>query len=305
MKLKENARPAPGESDHIVTDLQHDSNTKQQFSDFLLSHSIKISANKIIDDGRLHRCDTTGKNGKTDAAYILHMDGIPAGFYENFQTAERGNWRADIGREITPDEQAALQKKIREMQRQRDEQLKQGREDAADKARYIWLKSKKADEHHPYLTKKSIKPHHARLYRDALVIPIISKDKKIRNLQFIDPEGNKRFLSGGKKKGCFSPIGAPSGKILIAEGYATAASLHESTKQCAIAAMDSGNLIHVAQEMRRLFSDVEIIICGDNDASGVGQDAAKKAALAVGGKVLIPETIGADWNDVISGGGAV
>ena len=39
---------------------------------------------------------------------------------------------------------------------------------------------------------------------------------------------------------------------------------------------------------------------GDNDRSGVGQRVAREAALAIGGKYLIPETIGHDWNDVIN-----
>lgn len=68
--------------------------------------------------------------------------------------------------------------------------------------------------------------------------------------------------------------------------------------------MDAGNLEPVAQAARRLFPDAEIIIAGDNDESGTGQAAAHKAALAVGGKVLIPTQGGKDWNDVLTMEGA-
>ena len=39
---------------------------------------------------------------------------------------------------------------------------------------------------------------------------------------------------------------------------------------------------------------------GDNDISGVGQKAARDAALSIGGKYLIPDTEGNDWNDVVN-----
>ena len=38
-----------------------------------------VPPERIIADGSIHRCDAAGKNGKGDAAYLLHLDGIPAG----------------------------------------------------------------------------------------------------------------------------------------------------------------------------------------------------------------------------------
>jgi len=65
-------------------------------------------------------------------------------------------------------------------------------------------------------------------------------------------------------------------------------------------AFDAGNLINVAKIVRAKNPDADIIIMGDNDLSGTGQDAAKRAALACGGKYLIPATVGHDWNDEIN-----
>src|SRR3981081_3589062 len=45
----------------------------------------------LLGDGTLHRCDAEGKNGKGDAAYVLHLDGPPAGGFQN--------WRDALGRE--------------------------------------------------------------------------------------------------------------------------------------------------------------------------------------------------------------
>lgn len=154
----------------------------------------------------------------------------------------------------------------------------------------------------PYLQKKKIRKHCARLYRNALVIPIFNENLKLVNLQFIDTNGAKRFLAGGQKKGCFSYIGdiANNEKILICEGFATGASLHENTGLLVLIALDAGNLEPVAQAARRRFRRAEIVIAGDNDISGVGQEKAIKAALAVEGKYLIPPIPGTDWNDYLT-----
>jgi putative DNA primase/helicase len=157
----------------------------------------------------------------------------------------------------------------------------------------------------PYLKKKKIRKHCARLYRNALVIPIFNEYLKLVNLQFIDAQGAKRFLSGGQKKGCFSYIGdlTKNNKILICEGFATGASLHENTGLLVLIALDAGNLEPVALTARRRFRQAEIVIAGDNDESGIGQEKAKKAALAVNGKYLIPPTPGTDWNDFLTAEG--
>ncbi|QOJ24692.1 MAG: toprim domain-containing protein [Gammaproteobacteria bacterium] len=106
---------------------------------------------------------------------------------------------------------------------------------------------------------------------------------------------------GGRKRGCFHIIGDLSDKILICEGFATGASLHEDSGQRVVIAFDAGNLLPVAKNIRDLSPESEIIICGDNDLSGVGQTKAREAALSIGGKILIPPIPGQDWNDVLKG----
>ena len=53
--------------------------------------------------------------------------------------------------------------------------------------------------------------------------------------------------------------------LLLAEGYATAASLHEATGRPVVVAFDAGNLVHVAGELRALFPGVALLVCGDDD----------------------------------------
>ena len=271
----------------------------EQFQNAMLEAGM-VTRHPIIDDGRLHRIHVEGdKRGTLNGAYILYSDGKPSGWFQHFSTGLTGRWSASGKREPFT---SAMRRQIEADRKQRQIEQEDRQREAAFKARSIWLSSKPATPH-PYLTKKRIKPHNARVYNDALVIPLYSPNRELVNLQFIDADGNKRFLSGGKKKGCFSVIGKPTGTILICEGFATGASLHEDTGHFVVVAMDCGNLLSVAREIKKLYPTNQIIVCGDNDESGVGQLKAKAAAMAVFGKVLIPETVGFDWNDELTKGG--
>lgn len=74
----------------------------QQFRSALAGRNI-IPPDDLIADGRIHRCDVEGKGGKGDAAYLLHLDSVPAGGFENHRDGLGWeNWRADIGRRLTP-----------------------------------------------------------------------------------------------------------------------------------------------------------------------------------------------------------
>ena len=255
---------------------------------------------EIIGDGRIHRFHIDGhKHGSQNGAYILHLDGCPAGWFMDHTTKLSQTWHNKNGSKasfVSIEQIEATKQKWEAETRQRNEA-------AMLRAAEIWKKCKpianQAD--HPYLVKKRIQPHEARLHQDSLVIPIYNDSDRLTNLQFIKADGKKRFLKDGCKKGCFHIIGDVSDKILICEGFATGASLHEDTGKRVVIALDAGNLEPVARNIKALSLGCEIIICGDNDVSGAGQREARKAALAIGGKVLIPEIPGKDWNDILAG----
>jgi putative DNA primase/helicase len=257
----------------------------------------------LIADSVLHRVHVDGdKRGTKNGAYILHTDGTPSGWFKHFNTGLSGNWTLSGKRE--PMTKAMIEQiKADKQRRQIEQQLRHN--DAADKARFIWSNAKTVTEQsqHPYLIKKNVQPHGIRLYRDdALVIPIYDENKSLVNLQMIQPDGTKRFLSGGRKKGCFAVIGKADADRLIqvCEGWATGASLLEATGHFTVIALDAGNLEAVARIFRRLYPDSKIVICGDNDESGTGQKAARAAAVAVGGKYILPATVGHDFNDSLN-----
>ncbi|MCX7147537.1 MAG: AAA family ATPase [Sulfuritalea sp.] len=244
----------------------------------------------IEADGTLHRFASSGKHGDDAGWYALHDDGIPAGSFGDWRSGFSQTWRADIGRKLTPAEDAAHRAKVEAMRRERDAAIARERAAAVDKAVAIWNAAKPAPVDHAYLTRKTIKPSGARLHGDALVIPM-RDGGDIHSLQFIGPDGGKRFLTGGRVTGCYFTIGNPNGAaaLCIAEGFATGATIHEATGYPVAVAFNAGNLGAVAKTLRGRFPDLPLILCGDFDKSGSGQKAATEAAQAVGGRAALPD----------------
>jgi putative DNA primase/helicase len=274
----------------------------QTFTDAMLNHGIN-PPDTLIGDSALHRFHVEGdRKGTLNGAYILHCDNKPSGWAMHYKTGVSFTWTLSGKREPMT---AAMKKQIEYAREVRQLEHAKAHQEAAEKARWIGLQAPLITDpaQHNYLVRKHVKPHGARRYRDALVIPLVDQSGTIVNLQFINADGTKRFLSGGRKKGCYSTIGEPTETILICEGWATGASLHESTGHYVIVAMDAGNLKPVGEIVRRQYPSRKIIICADNDPIGI--EKATIAAFACNGLYTAPPTAGQDFNDFINAGGVV
>ncbi|WP_411727169.1 toprim domain-containing protein [Methyloglobulus sp.] len=256
----------------------------------------------LIGDSFLHRFFVEGdRKGTLNGAYILHLDNRPSGWTMHDKTGVSFTWTASGKKQpmnAAMRKQIEYAKEVRQLEQQKAHQM------AAQKANWIWQQAEPiTDPSHPYLVKKRINPHGARLYREALVIPIYDESGEIVNLQFIGADGTKRFLKSGRKQGCYSVLGEPTETLLLCEGWATGASLHESTGHYVVVAMDCGNLKPVAGVIRRLHPNGKIIVCADNDPIGV--EKATVAAFACNGLYIAPPDEGQDFNDYINTGGVV
>ncbi len=271
----------------------------------------------LLSDGALHCVHVEGdKRGTKNGAYILHADGNPSGWFQHFVSGAYGTWTLSGKREPMT---AAMRQQIEADRQRRKIEQQQRHDKAADKANTDWRSFQLATTLNPYLVRKKIQSHGAKtgVWRvwvngkydfipESLVLPLFDENLKLRSLQAIFHETHpalgrdKDFLAGGQKRGCFWWLGKKSETVLIAEGFATAASLHEAIGNQIFIAFDAGNLVNVAKIVRAKNPDAEIIICGDNDESGTGQKAARSAALAVGGKYIIPAIVSQDWNDALT-----
>ena len=182
---------------------------------------------------------------------------------------------------------------------------------AARLANTIWRNAKEltaADLAHPYLRNKDIQDLTAvagiRINRykgqNKLVIPIYSRNgqtgnTELVNLQQIEESGEKRFLAGGQKSGGYAILNGTHADMAqgfyLAEGYATAASVHLATGKPVVIAFDAGNLPVVAAriiERGNLPADTPIYLAADNDrASQKGLAKAAEAAAILGGRAQI------------------
>ena len=139
----------------------------------------------------------------------------------------------------------------------------------------------------------------------SILLPLVDESGFVTAAQTITPKGEKRLLTGSAKRGAYHAVNAPESpqSVLIAEGLATALSVHLMRPDAlTVAAIDAGNLLPVAQVMRRKYPGLQIIIAADNDCqegqANTGKEAAEKTALSVSGWVSLPPTYHkADWND--------
>jgi phage/plasmid primase-like uncharacterized protein len=268
-----------------------------------------VSPRKILDDGKIHRCDVAGKRGKGDGSYLLFSAGkVPAGGFQNWKDGLGWeNWCYDLGRQgLTAMEERELQQKWAAAARERVENEARDADAAQQRAQGFWSRAREAQSH-PYLERKQIAPHGTRLIQAALVVPARNINGELRGLQFIAADGKKLWMKGSRKTGAFHLIGAREtpDRIVIAEGFATAASIHTATGHTVIAAFDCGNLKPVAEAVHQKYPHAEIIIAADDDHKTKGNPGickALEAALAVDGTVADPggalfdeET---DFNDI-------
>ena len=259
-----------------------------------------VPPTQLIADGRIQRCDTSASNGRGDGAYILHLDGLPAGGFQNWQDGLGWeDWRVDLGRKFTLEELAAQRKHLEADRGERELEDARREVEAAARAQTIWHDTKPSSADHPYLKRKFVKSYGLRQSRGNLVIPMRDVAGVLHSLQFIDETGTKKFLKGTKITAHFFMIGEPTDVILIGEGYATCASSHEATGHAAVVAFDCANMKPVAEAIGAKYPAARIVLLADDDhhkPGNPGLNKARAAAEAVAGIMAIPD-FGADRQD--------
>ncbi|HFF6000344.1 TPA: VapE domain-containing protein [Stenotrophomonas maltophilia] len=270
-------------------------------------------------DGTLVRFHVEGdRRGTRNGWAVLFGDHVPAGEFGSWRTGTRHAWCAKSPTALSAAEQRAIRQR-QEAARSERERHQREREDAAAKAaNVLWNRAIPADAHHPYLVRKGIHAHGLRVapwpvrnsdglvFRhidNVLLVPVMNSAGRIVSLQAIFPRvdpalgRDKDFLSGGRKQGCFHVIGkpAPGQPIAIAEGYATAGSIHQATGWCVVVAWDAGNLGAVARAWRGAMPDASFVLCADNDQwtrqplDNPGVTLATQAAADIDARVVWPE----------------
>lgn len=213
-----------------------------------------------------------------------------------WKMARQNGWKPDKLYTPPSAEETARRKAESEARRQAAEaERRQTQQRVKATAQTIWKNSRPAELAHPYLAAKGITDAatitglRQNDYKgdNNLVIPVLY-EREIVNLQSINQDGGKRFLSGGQVEGGYAFIGKSedvSDGVIMAEGYATAASIHQATGKPVIIAFNAGNMVTVAERLAKTLPDqVPVVIAVDNDASQTGIKKAQQAAEFFNGR---------------------
>lgn len=261
---------------------------------------LSVPLDSIVFDGKIHRYHDPqhDKHGEQNGWFkgCDNGDGSFGGTVGHWRLGCKRNWNSRSKAQFTPEEKAAYAKKMMEARQREAEAREFQYQQAAQRAEALWKQARHADHSHPYLKCKQIKPHGVRQFAKQLVIPLRDAAGKLWCLQYISEDGSKMFLRGGRVQGCYWSCGSqPDAYILLAEGFATSATLHEASGLSVAAAMSGGNMLPVAITLAEKFPAAKLIVCGDCDDHGKGQEYAERAAMAVGGTVLLPDSGVADY----------
>jgi len=242
-----------------------------------------------VTPGKMIRFSTSERGGDKSGWCKLFDDGEGGVF---------GCWRQGISETLqarspaTDEEQIAFNEKVRAAREAAARQEEKCRAAYRQQFEKEYEQSEPANDDHPYLVRKSVKAHGVRLASDGrLMVPVRDTGGTLHGLQYVNADGEKQFKLGTKVKGCFYAIGELSGEILVCEGYATGATVHEVTGEAVAVAFNHGNLKPVAEAIRQAHPGVKIIICADDDHATEGNPgltSATAAAKAVNGKLAVP-----------------
>ncbi len=298
----------------------------------------QLTASGLLIDrlivGKMTRCKVEGDRERR-GWYSLHEvtlaggDQVLVGSYGIWYGDDNGARKIELTRQALSDEQkAALKTRLREDRKRAEQARVAEAARASERADAAWRKCAITGDS-DYLTRKAIGAHGVRYSPSgALVVPMCDAGGRVKGLQFIlsraahadrikrTGRDKEYWPAGMDKRGAYHLIGGtPTWLVLVAEGYATAASAYEATGIPVAAAFDAGNLQPVAEALHKRYPRAKILLLGDDDRYGkcreckapvkvaepicpgcgkehrctnAGADRAAAAALAVGGSSTLP-----------------
>lgn len=244
-----------------------------------------LAAGLIVEtlevDGKTHRVDLEGeKKGKKHGWYGAHwlkLDNgkeVVVGAYGWFSGPEKFIHKIQIkgAGAFTEADKARYKAQQAKAMEMAGKEREAHAVEAARRAAELWP-SLPDTGGSDYLQRKGVRGYGLRYTHGTIVVPLRNVAGKLVGLQFIAPDGSKKYLTGTAKMGAWYLLGEvkPGKPLFIAEGYATGASIHEATG-CAVAiCFDCGNLPHVAKALRSLHPKARLVIAGDDDHERVNK----------------------------------
>ena len=230
--------------------------------------------------------------------------------YGNWRTSQEWKFTSYNPNEMSAEEKRLMQTKLEESQKRREEAKTKKQEEVSIYAKEKFASANEVTNHN-YLNDKKVKSYGLKTINGNLLIPVHSITKSdngilvndIKSLQYIFPDGSKKFVGGGEIKGNVFLIGCEATEIpyldtlILCEGYATGSSIFEATG-LPVAVVFSANFCLTASVRLREITGAKFVIALDNDTSGIGEKNANEVVNAVSNCVSRLPSITGDFNDL-------
>jgi putative DNA primase/helicase len=288
-----------------------------------------------VDTDRVKRCKTEDNPREKSGWYWLSSitigsDAYIVGAYGIYVGNDNGKQKVALQRSqtdlLSSDQRKALVAQQHAARKKAEIERRRQHNKAADRAKASWDKLATSGSS-PYLVAKQVGAYGVRFgTQGEIVIPLRNETDTVRGLQIILPPGhpriaklerNKEFFPAGLgMSGTWHLLGDhPRDILLVTEGYATAASLHQATGYPVAAIWSANNLLAGCKALQKKFPRAQLLICADDDhlqtcagcgkittvssddcqhcgqpheKQNAGAVCAQSAALAVTGAWLIP-----------------
>lgn len=269
---------------------------EDEFAQALASAGFKLDGPPIMN-GSMQRAPVDGGNPNAqDGVYQARLDGDqPNGWLKNHRSGQYQAWMYS-GQTLSTEKKS-------EMRQTQAEERRAALEKAEKRVYARWVNGIDVAQEfsnqidglvptsellkNPYLEVAGVNPFGVRRDDDGnLMIPAVSPDGRLKNIQTISPIGEATFEKGCRREGVMCLIDSdqdiseagqhgfphlkkeadnnPGRSILIAEDYATGASIHMATGKPVAVAFYPGNLVNVAKTMRDRFPEANLVICANN-----------------------------------------
>jgi putative DNA primase/helicase len=286
-----------------------------------------FNVNEVVLDGKIHRFKHDASDKKESAWYCGFQNYTRAGG-EQFHVVKYGSWKSsdtyqyqsDV--KYSPEDHKSIKDQIAKAKKAAEAVRKIEQEKTAAESSKKWDSIPDGGTLTEYLTAKGITALYGARSADdmfgrVLYIPMRDADGKIWSLQKIQDNGQKFFMPGGQVSGCFHVIGGAlesSDVTYIAEGFATAASVHMAIGRPVVVAFNAHNIVPVSEALKGKYPDHAFVICGDDDIwskkpdgtpYNAGRERAEEAAKKTMGVSIFPhfkdleEGLATDFNDLM------
>lgn len=242
-----------------------------------------------VFDGNIHRVSEAGK--RNDVGWYIAND-VP------FKMVTIGNWKTgkkETWKEIEKFKSQRQEKEFKKIMLDnaaivKQEKLKEQGQ-VSEEAVKLWAGAISGD--HPYYERKKIAKHGTKVSGDTILVPMYDIDGKLWGIQRILPTGKKKFLKGQRAKALYFIIGKPiKDEVYVCEGFATGATIYETTGCTTVVCFFASNLKPVCLAIADRFPGIKITICADNDQftdNNPGLKEAEETAKLVGCNFVYPK----------------